>query len=161
MVHPWRWDKAAGYQVSDAAVGCLRECLSTPELTSPSLHSGRAATMKPNEPQSRAAAACPASARNQSAGERVRVRQGRRERKMRAIEWRVQKRAIIHVDHSNSQLLLSSSTLTLFIFVLLFSDTRTKTKAQRCALVKFCPTAAATAAEQYIPLCDSQTKPCG
>lgn len=70
MVHPWSWDKTAGYQVSDAAVGCLRECLSTPELTSPSLHSGRAATMKPNEPQSRAAAACPASARNTRAQER-------------------------------------------------------------------------------------------
>lgn len=81
---------------------------------------------------------------------------------MRAIEWRVQKTAKIHVDHSNSQLLLSSSTLLiLFIFLFLSSDRRTKTKTQRCALVKFCPTAAATAAEQYIPLCDSQTKPCG
>lgn len=117
MVHPWCWDKTAGYQVSDAAVGCLRECLSTPELTSPSLHSGRAATMKSNEPQSRAAAACPASARNQSAGERVRVRQGKRGRKMRAIEWRVQKKAIIHVDHSNSQLLLSSSTLLILFYI--------------------------------------------
>lgn len=40
------------------------------ELASPSLDSGRAANMKPNEPKSSAAAACPASARNTREGER-------------------------------------------------------------------------------------------
>lgn len=51
------------------------------ELTSPSLGSGRAATMKPNEPKSCAAAACPASARNTREGERARRgREGGREK---------------------------------------------------------------------------------
>lgn len=48
------------------------------ELTSPSLGSGRAATMKPNEPKSCAAAACPASARN-TRGRESKTRKGGRE----------------------------------------------------------------------------------
>lgn len=48
--------------------------------------------MKPNEPKSSAAAACPASARNTRERERARQeREGGRKNKMREIEWRVQK----------------------------------------------------------------------
>lgn len=99
--------------------------------------------MKPNEPKSSAAAACPASARNtrERGGERARQeREGGRKNKMREIEWRVQKnRAKIHVGHSNSPASLfplppppassSSPYFFLFIkplFVPFFKDKRNK-----------------------------------
>lgn len=49
---------------------------------------------------------------------------------MRAIEWRVQKTAKIHVDHSNSQLLLSSSTL-LILFLYFCSSSQTGAQRQK------------------------------
>lgn len=95
------------------------------------------------------------------------------------------KRAKIHVDHSNSPALfhlflhpLPLRTFSFYkalIFFLPFSnDKKNKRrrrggkKAQRCSLVKFCPSAAAAAAaaaEQHSPLPLSTTrltgKPCG
>lgn len=59
--------------------------------------------MKPNEPKTSAAAACPASARNARKGESKTTEEGGKEQDER--EWRVQKKKTwdkIHVDHSNS-----------------------------------------------------------
>lgn len=52
-------------------------------MTSPSLDSGRAANMKPNEPKSSAAAACPASARNTREREREQDNRGREGKRSR------------------------------------------------------------------------------
>lgn len=84
--------------------------------------------MKPNEPKSSAAAACPASARNTRERE-SKMREGGREKerknKMREIEWRVQKTGLksmwaIATPQPPFTLFISSCILflsTLFSFI--------------------------------------------